>query len=70
MKKALSDLSDVIKSFFRILSWFETWVPSLVAVAIVAFWFVFAFALSLPNPWKSILVWAMFFSLAVLAHKR
>jgi hypothetical protein len=70
MKKALNDLLDVFKSLFRILSWVETWVPSLVALAIVAFWIVFALALSLPNPWKSILIWGMFFGLALLAHKQ
>jgi len=70
MRKALNDLIDVFKSLFRILSWVETWIPSLVASAIVFFWFFFAFALSLPNPWKSMLIWGMFFGLAVLAHKR
>lgn len=70
MKKALNDLLDVFKSLYRILSWVETWIPSLVAVAIVAFWLVFAFALSLPNPWKSILIWGMFFGLAVFTYKR
>lgn len=70
MRKALGDLLDVFKDLLKILSWFETWVPSLVALGIVGFWFLFAFALSLPNPWRFILLWGMIFGLAILAPKR
>jgi hypothetical protein len=69
MNKAVNDLLDVFRSLFRILSWVETWIPSLVAIAIVTFWIVFALALSLPNPWKSLLIWGIFFGLALFVRK-
>jgi hypothetical protein len=70
MREALDDLIDGFRDFFKILSWFETWVPSLVALGIVGFWFIFAFAICLPNPWRSILLWGIIFGLAILAPKR
>jgi hypothetical protein len=45
-------------------------VPSLVMLGIVGFWFVFAFALCLPNPWRSILLWGIILGLAIVAPKR
>jgi hypothetical protein len=66
MVKAFDDLLDVFRDLLKILSWYETWVPSLLVLGIIGFWFVFAFALYLPNPWRSIVIWGMILGVAAL----
>jgi hypothetical protein len=66
MVKAFDDFLDVFRDLLKILSWWETWVPALVVLGIIAFWVVFAFALSLPNPWRSIVIWGMILGVAAL----
>lgn len=70
MRKTLNNLLDVFNHLLKILSWFETWVPSLIALGVVGFWLIFAFALSLPNPWRSILLWGIILGLAVFVPER
>ena len=67
MKKALLDLVDVVRHLMEILKWKEIWVMPALACCIVGFWLLFAFSLTLPNPWKSVIIWAEILGLAVLA---
>jgi len=70
MRKALNNLLGVFNQLLKILSWFETWVPSLIALGIVGFWLIFAFAFCLPNPWRSILTWGIILGLALFTPER
>ena len=69
MRGALGDLLGVFKDLLRILSWFETWVPSLVALGVIGFWSIFVFALYLPNPWRSLLIWGLIFGSAIFTPR-
>lgn len=60
-------LFSVIKDLWVILNWWETWVPTLIALGVVCFWSFFAFALALPNPWRSILIWGVILGLVTIA---
>lgn len=70
MRKALNNLLGVFNQLLKILSWFETWVPSLIALGIVGFWLIFSVALCLPNPWRSILLWGTILGLAIFTPNR
>ena len=65
-RKNFMDAFSIIKDLSTILSWWETWVPVLVALAIIGFWSSYAFALTLPNPWKSLIIWGMILTLVTL----
>jgi hypothetical protein len=66
MVKAFDDFLNVLRDLKTILSWYETWVPSLIVLAIIGFWLFFAFALYLPNPWRTIVIWGMFLGIVAL----
>jgi hypothetical protein len=66
MVKAFDDFLNVLRDLKTILSWYETWVPSLIVLGIIAFWLIFAFALYLPNPWRTIVIWGMFLGIVAL----
>jgi hypothetical protein len=66
MVKAFDDFLDVLRDLKTILSWYETWIPSLIVLGIIAFWLIFAFALYLPNPWRTIVIWGMFLGIVAL----
>lgn len=63
----LRDFVDGIKLMKKILSWPETWIPTLVALGWVGYMVIYTFAHTLPNPWKSIIIWGMIFGLAIAA---
>ena len=69
MKKALSDFVDMVRFLFEISRWKETWILPGLACLIVGFWLAFAFALTLPNPWRAIVIWGEVLGLAVLAPR-
>ena len=58
-KRGVLGVFSVIKDLLVILSWWETWIPPLIALGIVGFWISFAFALTLSNPWRSLIVWGL-----------
>jgi len=70
VRRAVNNLLDVFNQFLKILSWFETWVPSLVALGIIGFWLIFSVALSIPNPWRFILMWGSILGLAIFTPER
>ena len=70
MKKALADFVDVIRHLFEILRWKETWVLPGMTCCIVGFWLLFAWAITLPNPWRTLIIWGEILGLAVLAPRR
>lgn len=70
MKGKKSELLDNIRFFLHILSWREYWVVIGVVLGIVGVWLAIWLALNLPNPWKSIIVYGIIFSLAALAPER
>jgi len=41
-----------------------------VAFVVVGFWCYFSFALSLPNPFRSVLIWGLLLALMVVAPER
>ncbi|MEA2089974.1 MAG: hypothetical protein U9O89_04365 [Thermoproteota archaeon] len=70
MKKAVMDFWGVLKDLKTILSWFETWVPTFITMGVVGFWCLFAFAHSLPNPWRTILVWGTLLGMVAIVPER
>ena len=70
MKGKLLKLLDTPRFFLKILRWREYWIVMAAAVGVVAVWGTFCLALSLPNPWRSIIMYGMIFGLAVLSPRR
>ena len=64
---AIRDFIDALRFMKNILSWRVTWIPTLAMSGVVGFWLVYAFAHSLPNPWKSIVIWGIIFGLVIVA---
>lgn len=60
------DFIEGLRFMEKILGWFETWIPTLVAVGWVVYMLVYAYAHTLPNPWRSIIIWGMISALAVV----
>jgi len=58
-KRGVLGVFSVIKDLLVILSWWETWIPPLITLGIVGFWISFAFAFTLSNPWRSLIVWGL-----------
>jgi hypothetical protein len=69
MRKFLVELFQDLKFFLKIYTWLEVWYVIGGASAIVGCWFVIAFALSLPNPFRAALIWGLFLALFVLVPK-
>jgi len=63
----IRDFIQGIRFMMKILSWRETWIPTLVMSGVVGFWLVFAFAHSLPNPWRAITIWGLIVGLVILS---
>ncbi|MDH5483366.1 MAG: hypothetical protein OEY22_10915 [Candidatus Bathyarchaeota archaeon] len=70
MGKIMEGFLDDIKFFLRILRWKEYWTVIAVLLGVLGVWLVFMLALSLANPWRSIIVWGLIFGLAALTPKR
>jgi len=64
---AIRDFIDALRFMKNILSWRVTWIPTLAMSGVVGFWLVYAFAHSLPNPWRSIVIWGIIFGLVIVA---
>jgi len=70
MKGKLLELLDSIRFFLKILTWREYWIVIVAVLGVVAVWVIFWLALSLPNPWRSIIMYGTIFGLAVLSPER
>lgn len=70
VKKTLTEFFDVLRDLSRVYRWKETWTVISVTLFIVGFWLLFALAISLPNPWRSIIMWGVILGLAILAPER
>jgi len=64
---AIRDFIDGLRFMKNILSWRVTWIPTLVMSGVVGFWLVYAFAHSLPNPWRAITIWGLIVVLVILS---
>ena len=67
LRKALKDFINDLRFFKQILGWHETWIPTLVVLGWVSFMIVYAYAHYLANPWRSIVIWGIILSLAIIA---
>ncbi|MGD8545598.1 MAG: hypothetical protein PVH12_05430 [Candidatus Bathyarchaeota archaeon] len=67
LKKALKDFINDLRLFKQILGWHETWIPTLVVLGWMSFMIVYAYAHYLANPWRSIVIWGIILSLAIIA---
>lgn len=70
MRRKLLELLDSISFFLKILGWREYWTVMAVVLGVFAVWVIFWLALSLPNPWRSIIVYGIIFGLAALSPER
>jgi len=70
VKKTLTEFFDVLRDLSRVYRWKETWTVISVTLFIVGFWLLFALAISLPNPWRPIIMWGVILGLAILAPER
>ena len=66
-KGAIRDFLDGLMFMKKILGWRETWIPTLTVAGWVLYMLVISFAHSLPNPWRSIIIWGMIFGLVIVA---
>lgn len=69
MKESLISFLNDVKFFLSIYTWIEVWYAVGGAVVITGSWMLVAFALSLPNPLKSILIWGFVLLFAILVPK-
>lgn len=67
IRRAVRDFVDGLRLMKQILSWYETWIPTLAVAGWVAYMVVYAFAHYLPNPWRSIIIWGMILALSIVA---
>lgn len=70
MKGKLLKLLDTTRFFLKILRWREYWIVMAAAGSVVVFWGIFCLALSLPNPWRSIIMYGIIFGSAALSARR
>lgn len=69
MKKSVASFLDDLKFFLSIYIWPELWLIVAATLSITAFWLTFAYALGLPNPARSLVIWLMILGLFVLVPK-
>jgi len=70
VKEKLLEFLDDLKFFLRILRWREYWIVIGVVLGVLGVWLVFWVALTLENPWRSIIMWGMLLGLAAFPTKR
>lgn len=67
IRRVVRDFVDGLRLMKKILSWYETWIPTLAVAGWLAYMVVYALAHSLPNPWRSIIIWGMILALSIVA---
>lgn len=60
---AVKDFYDMLCDLGATVTYWEAWVPILTACSVVAIWLFFAYVHAIPNPYRSILLWLLFFIL-------
>lgn len=62
--RLVTEIKNVLCDLMTMPTYWEAWVPTLIACSVVMIWLFFAFAHTVPNPYRSILLW-LFFSILV-----
>jgi uncharacterized BrkB/YihY/UPF0761 family membrane protein len=70
MRDKLLEFLDDLKFFLRILTWREYWTVIGVVLGVVGIWLLFYVALTLDNPWRSIIMWGLLLGLAAFSTRR
>lgn len=70
MNEKLQVFLDDLKFFLRILRWREYWTVIGVVLGVMGIWLLFYVALTLENPWRSIIMWGLLLGLAAFPTRR
>lgn len=69
MKERLINFLRDLKFFLSIYTWLEIWVLVGFAISATGIWLVIAMALNLPNPLRSVVIWAIILGFAILVPR-